>query len=82
MRKKYEKIDLKFISKETNKIRGKNYIQIRARKRAQIILSNVYYPSNIVQVILYKLNIQVVLYKLNYSSYIIHYRSYIIGIVL
>ena len=24
MRKKYEKIDLKFISKETNKIRGKN----------------------------------------------------------
>jgi hypothetical protein len=24
MKKKYEKIDLKFISKETNKIRGKN----------------------------------------------------------
>ncbi len=71
MRKKYAKIDLKFISEETNKIKLIIVYKIRARKRAQIILSNVYYPSShtnyIIQVKYTSYIVQVILFKLYYT---------------
>ncbi len=74
------RLKIYFKRNKQNKGVGIRY-KIRACKRAQVILSNIYYPSYIIQVILYKLNIQVI-YKLYYSSYIKHCWSYITGVVL
>ncbi len=84
MRKKYEKVDLKCISKETNKIRGKNQIlnkgaQAHTNYIIKYILSKLYYTKLIIKVQYTSYIKEVKLFKLYYTLY---YRSYTIGVVL
>ncbi len=69
MKKKYEKIDLKFISKERNKITGKNQIYNNGAQAGtsyiiQQILSKLYYTSYIIKVKNTSYIIQVILYTI------------------
>ena len=55
MKKNKKRLILNLYQKKQTKKGVRIRYKIRARKRAQVILSNIYYPIYIIQIILYKL---------------------------
>ncbi len=69
-----DEIDWKFKSRETNKKGIINRFLIRARKRAQVILYNIYLIGYVVKLLYTSYIIQV--YNLCYTSYVIQAKLY------